>query len=618
MKFQRKLELLSGASLVVLGLTIAFVSMRGLYTNVREQHLEVMGNYVSLAQALLGDNLDQLAKSAEMVASEPNVAAAVIKEDAEELKRAATNYMTMLGLSALTITDAKGVALARAHSDEAGDKLNTATVRNAIKGKTTMGLEYGKAAGYATRAASPILHEGKVIGVVSTGDSSIGDHGFVDRMKKTLGVECTIFQGDMRVSTTFHKKGEEARAIGTQLNNAEIAKAVLEGGAVFHGNNVILGRKYMTCYSPLKDPDGKVNGMLFMGTDTGKLSALVIKQVAVVALITLAMIILIGMLTKHLIDGFSMPLTLTKELIKEIACGNLTVKSDVVSKDEIGEMTRMMDDMVVQLHASISEIASIADRTSTSSAQLAAISKEIYDDAQEMGRGAESQKTMLDQTSDDLNQLIESISKESGVSGESAETIGQALEETSKCRGKMDESLVAMREILEGSEKIGKITTVISQIARRTNMLSLNAAIEASRAGQFGKGFAVVADQIRQLAERSAAAAREITGLIEENSGKAQMGSQTVSDLSSLINNIEEGVRKSAGVATRSSATLLDQVKVGQAAHGSMQKTFDVANKNSQFIQHLHESIHQTNIMTNGLTALADTMRELTKQFKLE
>ena len=303
--------------------------------------------------------------------------------------------------------------------------------------------------------------------------------------------------------------------------------------------------------------------------------------------------------------------------VTELGNGNLTVRTRLNTHDEIGSMAKSLDATIVHLHTSMDEIAAISGETTTSATQLTSITNTVSRNAYEMDKGAKTQQDILKTTSDSLNQLIEDISIACKMSTESAEVTAKALDGTSNCRNKMNESVKAMKEILDSSEQIGKIITVISQIARRTNLLSFNAAIEAASAGKHGKGFAVVADEIRKLAEGSASAAKDVTALITVSNEKAKIGSQIVSELDSLLIGIEANVRKSADIATQSSATLEEQVQVGQQAVGSMQSTFEVAQRNLESIQNLTESISHTNKMINDLAGHADAMNNLTRRFKL-
>jgi len=524
--------------------------------------------------------------------------------------------MEAFSISVLTITDEKGVVIARGHSARAGDTMDTETVRNALAGRKTRGVEPGNVVAYSLRAAAPIMAGGRVIGTVSVGNMDITEHLWVDRLKDILNAECTIFYGDTRVSTTF-KNADRERAVGTRLDNPVILKTVLEEGKVFVGENTIFNKKYTTAYTPLKSPNGQINGMLFLGFNKDALEAIIKNQIVKITISVIVITIVIILILNRVIYGIVKPISDANALLSEVAKGNLTVRSRLNTNDEIGQMSKSLNSTIIELQGSINEIAAISDQTASGAVELSSIAEGIAENTKEMDDGATTQQSILNTTSNNLNHLIRDITKACDMTHESANITNKAIEIATDCREKMDESVKAMQEILDSSEKIGKIIVVISQIARQTNLLSLNAAIEASKAGQQGRGFAVVADEIRKLAERSANAAQEIASLINESNTKAQTGSRTVGALDTLLVEIEENVRKSADIALTSSQTLVEQVRVGQQAVGSMQSTFEVAQRNVDTIKLLTESILQTNHMINDMARSSETMRNLTRRFTL-
>ena len=615
MKFKSKIELMTTASMVFLGIVLAIGSIIQTTQVFKQQDEGSVQRYVQLSHQLLEDDMSKIEAAANILADDPEVIRAFQSRDAATLKRLGRASMDTFAMNVVTFVDDESNVIVRAQSDTVGDKLMTASVKNALAGKKSHGIEPGNTIKYALRGAAPVMANGRVIGAVQAGNAIITNHNFVDRVKSVLDVECTIFQGNTRVSTTLINP-EGNRAEGTSLDNAEVLKAVLEDGKNYFGEVMLFGKKHTSIYSPLRDPSGNINGMIFLGHNQDQIEAM-IKRLTMVTIITIiAMIALVVLITNRVLKGIVSPINLLHGLLDRVASGDLTAKSNYKSNDEIGGMAKALDQTVLQLHDSIREIASISDQTATGATELASISDTIARNTREMEQGAKTQQDILNTTSGDLNKLIEDISKARQMTNESANTTGKALEETSNCRNKMDESIKAMREIVDSSEQISKITVVISQIARQTNLLSLNAAIEAARAGKFGKGFAVVADEIRKLAERSAGAAKEITDLINESNEKAQVGSKTIGDLNSLLGNIEDNVRVSADIALKSSATLDEQVAVGRQAVSSMQTTLEVAQRNADAINHLTDSVSDTNRMINSLAKSADTMHDLTGRFK--
>jgi len=616
MRIQRKIEIMSVGSIFLAVLVIAVLCTRQSSRALREQDQANVGSCLTIVSQSLDDDLAYLRSAAEAVASSPEVVQAVQREDAQSLRRQARGAMGTFSIPVVTITDDKGVTLARGHSEQAGDRQSAPSVMNALAGRKSGGMESGNVTKYAMRAGAPIMAGGRVIGAVSVGNSLVQEHTLVDKIKKNIGAECTIFDGATRISTTI-KKADGQRAIGTALDNLAIVRTVLDDGKTFLGENVIFGKKHITGYTPLRDPGGAVNGMLFLGVSMEDVDALVTRQVTLASVSALLIVVAVSLVARRIISGIVRPITVASGLLGEVAKGNLTVKSSMDTDDEIGAMAKSLDATVLQLHTHIKAMAQIADQNAVDAGKLTALAGAISGSAGQMGEGAKVQRVALESTSNDLNELIADIAKTSELTAEAAVISGAALQGTSSCLGKMEESIQAMREILDSSDRIGKITTVIQQIARQTNLLSLNAAIEAARAGRYGRGFAVVADEIRKLAERSAGAAQEIAALIKESNEKAMNGSKTVGALDAMINDIGGKVRQSSDIANRTSQTLDEQVKVGQRTASDVRSASEVVKMNADAIAKMEESLRDTNRMIDRLARSSEKLDGLARHFSL-
>jgi methyl-accepting chemotaxis protein len=179
------------------------------------------------------------------------------------------------------------------------------------------------------------------------------------------------------------------------------------------------------------------------------------------------------------------------------------------------------------------------------------------------------------------------------------------------------DSTNAMSAIRESSDNVNRITTLIADIARQTNLLSLNAAIEAAKAGTHGRGFAAVAEEIRKLAERSASAAKEISTLIHESGQRVEAGSKAVREVDTSLLLIQNHIRDNASQIKEIATSMTSQAQAKDQVVGSIQRTLALTERNASATAELMATITETARTVEELAHLASQLRALTSYFRV-
>jgi len=327
----------------------------------------------------------------------------------------------------------------------------------------------------------------------------------------------------------------------------------------------------------------------------------------------------------------SVPLTRGVEFAHAVAGGDLTGRLAMCRKDEIGCLSDALDDMVEKLRDIMGNITNASDTVSSAAVQLSASSGQMATGIEEVAAQAGTVATAGEEmaaTSMEIAQNCSMVAESSQLANDSATTGAAIVQETvtlmDRIAERVKDSAQAVESLGNRSDQIGEIIGTIEDIADQTNLLALNAAIEAARAGEQGRGFAVVADEVRALAERTTKATKEI----------GQMIKAIQSETKSAVLVMEEGVKEvehgtvEAAKSGKALQEILDQIhvvtmQVSQIATAAEQQTATTTEISSNMqqitdvIQDTAKGAEESASAANQLAGMAEELQSLAGQFRL-
>ncbi len=280
------------------------------------------------------------------------------------------------------------------------------------------------------------------------------------------------------------------------------------------------------------------------------------------ALFVSARALMIGLLAVALVGVVAFGIVLTRSITRplgtavehagRIAGGDLTQPIHAQGHDETAELMRAMAAMQSALGGVVSQVRMGVDSVATASGQIATGNLDL-------SSRTEEQASSLQQTAASMEQMTAAVKQNADAARQANQLAASASEVAMRGGAVVDQVVATMEDISASSRKIAEIIGVIDGIAFQTNILALNAAVEAARAGEQGRGFAVVAGEVRNLAQRSAQAAREIKSLISDSVGKVEAGGAQVHDAGATMRDIVTQVRRVTDLIGEITSSTLEQ-----------------------------------------------------------
>ena len=326
--------------------------------------------------------------------------------------------------------------------------------------------------------------------------------------------------------------------------------------------------------------------------------------VATTIAVTVAVVLLAAVLGVLLIRATVLPLERALTAVGAVAEGNLAVRIEAGSEDEIGRLLQGLERMRVGLSEAVFGIRNAAESVGLSSAEIARGNQDLSNRTQE-------QASSLEETSSSMEELTSTV-KQNASNAAQANQLAAGASEVATRGGEAVRGVVdTMSGITDSSKRIADIIGVIDGIAFQTNILALNAAVEAARAGEQGRGFAVVASEVRSLAQRSAQAAKEIKGLIQESVGRVEAGTRQVEAAGKTMDELLAAVKRVTDIMGEIAAASEEQLSGIEQVGGAVTQMDQVVQQNAALVE-------ESSAAAENLASQAQALVETVARFKLE
>lgn len=415
-----------------------------------------------------------------------------------------------------------------------------------------------------------------------------------NQLQTFLAIEATTAEGNAlkeKTKTAFTAWHDDLNHQATWLENNQLSDfmtAPVETSQAAFDNNFMAWQKHIDAFVE----NASVNGQ---------------KNYHMSAVIFITVVVLAALLTTSALYWsrklIVQPLAIISSHFESIAAGDLARPVMVYGRNEISAIFASLKTMQTALRGTVTEVRQGSNAMHTGIAEIAAGNNDLSARTEQQAASLAETAASMEQLTATVGQNADNARQASGLASSAAETARKGGEQTTRVAQ-------TMQDIAASSQKIGDIISVIDGIAFQTNILALNAAVEAARAGEQGRGFAVVAGEVRNLASRSAQAAKEIKGLIEESVSRVQQGSGLVGTAAQTMTDIVRSVTQVNDIMGEIASASDEQRRGIEQVALAVSQMDQVTQQNAALVEEAASA-------TGQLASQADHLTSLVAIFKL-